>query len=144
MWRSSNNANYYFTIQIIFYPNNIYWLLLMQWIWKFCFSKNINSVQLCSASDIKKKFDMRSPCISFLIFFRLSFAGSVPFSEKKIDRGSPIEGFFTVFRRQTPSKKTFTLPSFHPPSLKLQGTNHANDIFYVYKFKTHWYFLHLF
>ena len=72
-----------------------------------------------------------------MVLFRLAFAGSVPFSEKKMS-GVPLYKAFSLFLEGNPQqKKPFTLPSFYPPSLKLQGTNHANDIFYVYKFKTH-------
>ena len=66
--------------------------LLVNWRYiQFHFTKNMDSTQ--QSSDIQKKIDMESPYISFYSFFRLSFAGLVPLSKKKNDRGSLREGF---------------------------------------------------
>ena len=53
---------------------------------------------------IKKKFNMESPCISFYSFFRLSFAGSVPLSKKKLT-GVPLEKASSDIVRQPPPPK---------------------------------------
>ena len=52
----------------------------------------------------KKKFNMESPCISFYSFFRLSFAGSVPLSKKKLT-GVPLEKASSDIVRQPPPQK---------------------------------------
>ena len=56
------------------------------------------------SSDIQKKIDMDSPYISFYSFFRLSFAGSVPLSKKKLT-GVPLEKASSDIVRQPPPKK---------------------------------------
>ena len=47
---------------------------------------------------------MESPCISFYSFFRLSFAGSVPLSKKKMT-GVPLDKASSDIVRQPPPKK---------------------------------------
>ena len=88
----------------------------------------MDSLQL--SGDIQKKLTWGPPVISFLLFFRLSFAGSVPFQEKKIDRGSPKEGFFRdiLSHPPPPKKKGQKTPISTPPPI-LQGTDHAIDNF---------------
>ena len=80
-----------------------------------------------------------APCEIYIACYHIftrSFAPYTILIPKKLT-GVPLYKAFSLFLEgKPPAKKTFTLPSFHPPSLKLQGTNHANDIFYIYKLKT--------
>ena len=91
-----------------------------------------------------------SPPISHFIHFLVNQLQDQPlFQEKKIDRGTPIEGFQEYFKATPPKKKrekVVKTPQFRPPPQKkggkivetthfwppiIQGTDHAIDI-YIY------------
>ena len=101
----------------------------------------------------QKKFDMGSPCISFLIFLGYHLQDQSLFQKKKLT-GVPIDMASLLLlegqipwlphKKFLPPPKKQKVPLFPPPYLKLLGTNHANDIFYIYKLKTQWFFLHIF
>ena len=53
----------------------------------------------------KKKIDMEPPYISFYSFLVNQLQDQPLFQEKKIDRGTPIEGFQEYFKATPPQKK---------------------------------------
>ena len=53
----------------------------------------------------KKKIDMEPPYISFYSFLVNQLQDQPLFQEKKIDRGTPIEGFQEYFKATPPPKK---------------------------------------
>ena len=78
----------------------------------------------------KKKKLTWGPPVSHFSYFLVNQLQDQPFfKKKKIDRGSPKEGFFRdILSPPPPQKKRAKNPNFDPPPI-LQGTDHAIDNF---------------
>ena len=92
-------------------------------------SKHKLKVPFTKIDEIKKKFTWGPPVSHFSYFLVNQLQDQPFFKKKKIDRGSPKEGFFRdILSPPPPQKKGQKTPISTPPPI-LQGTDHAIDNF---------------
>ena len=113
------------------------------------FYYNMDFVQFCR--NIKKNWHGAPLYLIFDILLGYHLQDQSLFQKKKLT-GVPLDkASLLLLEGQIPwlphkkflphPPKKQKVPLFPPPYLKLLGTNHANDIFYIYKLKTQWFFV---